>query len=87
MDDGIRLDYRELRTISPQAARRAILQILKANKGNVAKTSRELNITRRTVYKTIEKQKLGELDDLSHSAKLIRNKTIKEIEDFVILFA
>ena len=84
MESGIRLDYRELRMISPQAARRAILQILKANKGNVAKTSRELNITRRTVYKTIEKQKLGELDDLSHSAKLIRNKTIKGIEDKVV---
>lgn len=84
MDSGIRLDYRELRTISPQAARRAILQILKANKGNVARTSRELNITRRTVYKTIEKQKLGELDDLPHSAKSIHNKTVKNIEDKVV---
>lgn len=84
MNDGIRLDYRELKTISPQAARRAILQILKANKGNIAKTSRELNITRRTVYKTIGKQKQGELNDLSHCAKSIHNKTVKDIEDKVV---
>jgi len=84
MDNGIRLDYRELRTISPQAARRAILQILKANKGNVSKTARMLSITRRTVYKTLTKQKQGELDDLSHCARNIINKTEKDIEDKVV---
>ncbi|MBU1967039.1 hypothetical protein KKH50_01945, partial [Patescibacteria group bacterium] len=43
------LDYQELRSISPQAARQAILQILQANHGKVATTARMLNITRATV--------------------------------------
>ena len=53
------LDYQELRSISPQAARQAILQILKANKGRVAPTARVFNITRATVYKAIAKRAVG----------------------------
>ena len=78
------LDYQELRSISPQAARQAILQILKANKGRVAPTARVFNITRATVYKAIAKRAVGELDDSSRSPKIIHNKTPKEIETKVI---
>ena len=47
------LDYQELRSISPKAARQAILQILKANDGKVSATARMLGVTRRTVYKAL----------------------------------
>jgi len=45
------LDYQELRQISPEAARRAILQVLKAHDGNVCKAAKILNLTRATVTK------------------------------------
>lgn len=51
------LDYKELRSISPRAARQTFLQILKANHHNVSQTARMMGITRRTVYKTLEKKK------------------------------
>lgn len=78
------LDYQELRTISPKAARQAILQILKANKGKVAPTARMLNITRATVYKALAKKQTGDLDDTSRSPKLVHNKTSDEIEQKVV---
>ena len=51
MITGIHLDYKELRGISPHAARRAILQILKSTGGNVAEAARLLHTTRKTIYK------------------------------------
>jgi len=84
MIDGIPLDYQELRAISPQAARQAILQILKANYGKVAVTARMLHITRRTVYKALTKQRLGNLADNSKTAHHIHNKTASEIEAMVV---
>ena len=59
------LDYNELRTISPKAARQAILQILAANKGNVSATARLLGVTRKTVYKALHKKAAGNLEDAS----------------------
>jgi transposase-like protein len=79
------LDYRELRSISPKAARQAILQILKANQGNVSQTARMLGITRRTVYKALEKKKTGNLDDGSRAPRVIHNKTAQEIEEKVVM--
>jgi transposase len=85
MRDTTPLDYQELRTISPKAARQAILQILKANKGNVSQTARMLGVTRRTVYKAISKREAGNLDDNSRAPKVVHNKTPKEIEEKVAL--
>lgn len=79
------LDYQELRNISPKAARQAILQILKAYKGNVSITARMLGVTRRTVYKALLKNNAGNLEDASRAPKVIHNKTPKEIEDKVLL--
>lgn len=84
MLSGIHLDYRELRSISPKAARQAILQILKATGGNVTETAKLLHTTRRTIYKTLGKKKIGELDDCSTAPKTIHNRTAKDIEDKVI---
>lgn len=79
------LDYQELRTISPKAARQARLQILKANKGKVSQTARMLGITRRTVYKAMTKREAGNLDDASRAPKVVHNKTPKEAEEKVVL--
>lgn len=85
MSDTTHLDYQELRTISPKAARQAILQILKANKGKVSQTARTLGITRRTVYKAMTKREAGDMDDASRAPKVVHNKTPEEIEEKVIL--
>lgn len=79
------LDYQELRSISPKAARQAILQILKANDGKVSPTARILGVTRRTVYKALLKHNAGNLDDASRAPKVIHNKTPKEVEEKVLL--
>ena len=85
MNDTTPLDYQELRNISPQAARQAILQILKANKGNVSQTARMLGITRKTVYKAMAKREAGNLDDGSRAPKVVHNKTPAEVEQKVVM--
>lgn len=81
---GIHLDYGELRSISPQAARRAIIQVLKANKGNVTKTAESFSVTRKTIYKAIKKEASGDLKDFSTQAHRIHNRTDSSIEEKVI---
>ncbi len=85
MNTGIRLDYKELRTISPKAARQAIIQILKSTKGNVRETARLLHTTRSTIYKALVKQKEKNLDDISTAPHNVRNKTSLDIESKVVL--
>lgn len=85
MITGIHLDYQELRAISSQAARQAVLQILKACNGNIAQTAKLLHITRATVYKAIKKKRSGDLADTPKIAKHIHNKTSADIENKVIL--
>jgi len=84
MDTGIRLDYKELRAISPKAARQAVLQILKSTRGNVAETARLLHTTRCTIYKTLTKQKEGSLEDLSTAPHTVVNKTDGDTEKKVV---
>lgn len=84
MIGGIHLDYKELRGISPQAARRAILQVLNSVNGNVAECARLLHTTRRTIYKTLKKEEAGDLDDSSTAPKTVSNKTAKDIEEKVL---
>lgn len=81
---GIHLDYKELRGISPQAARRAILQVLKATGGNVAETAMLLHTTRRTIYKALKKGADGNLDDCSTAPRNVHNRTASGIEDKVL---
>jgi len=78
------LDYNELRTISPKAARQAILQILAANKGNVSATARLLGVTRKTVYKALRKKAAGNLEDASRAPKVVPHKTAQDIEEKVL---
>jgi len=79
------LDYEELRKISPKAARQAILQIYKANQGNVSATARLVGVTRKTVYKALRKQEAGNLEDASRAPNVVHNKTKPEIEEKVVL--
>jgi transposase len=84
MITGIHLDYKELRGISPKAARRAILQVLKSVDGNVTEAARLLHTTRRTIYKALKKDETGNLDDSSTAPRTIHNRTAKEVEGKVI---
>lgn len=84
MIPGIRLDYQQLRTISPKAARQAILQILKSCEGNVSETARILCISRATIYKAIRKQKEECLEDSSRAPKSVANKTESSVEEKVV---
>ncbi|MBI4225541.1 transposase [Candidatus Roizmanbacteria bacterium] len=84
MKTGIHLEYRELRSISPQAARQAILQILSSNKGNISSTARILHTTRKTIYKALRKKKEGQLDDVSTAPNKVANKTALNIEEKVV---
>ena len=63
MIPGIHLDYKELREINPQAARRVILHVLQSVDGNIAEAARLLHTTRRTIYRTLKKDEEGSLDD------------------------
>jgi len=85
MNTGIHLEYRELRTISPKAARQAILQILKTNRGNVSSTAHILHTSRRTIYKALRKQEEQCLDDISTAPHTVKNKTNTSIEEKVVL--
>lgn len=84
MNTGIHLDYQELRTISPKAARQAILQILSSTQGNITQTAHLLHTTRRTIYKAIKKKVAGRLDDVSTAPHTVHNRTAAEIERTVI---
>ena len=78
--DITHLDYQELRAISPEAARRAILQVLKAHKGNVTATAKILSVSRATIYKAIRKHEAGDLKDGSKAPHRVHNRTSAEIE-------
>lgn len=84
MLDGIRLNYSELREISPKAGRKAILQVLKSTGGNISETAKLLHTTRRTIYKALKKEERGDLDDSPRAPKTIHNRTSAYIEDKVI---
>lgn len=84
MIPGIRLDYQELRTISPKAARQAIIQICTSCDGNVSRTARMLHVTRMTVYKALRKADAHDLNDASRAPRTIVNKTPRYIEDYIL---
>ncbi len=74
------LDYQELRQISPEAARRAILQVLKAHKGNVTAAARILSVSRATIYKAIRKNEGWGFERRFKSAAPGSQQTSAEIE-------
>ncbi len=63
------IDYKTLRKVSSEAARLAVLQYLKSNKGNISKTARVFGIQRVVVYDILKKQQTGNLKDRSKAPK------------------
>lgn len=84
MIPGIHLNYQELRTISPKAARQAILQILDSLGGDITAAAKALGVTRVTVYKAIRKRNTGNLDDASRAPHTVHNKTKESLENLVL---
>ena len=84
MNPGPRIDYKRLRKINPEAARQAVLQYLKANRGNIADTARAFGITRPVVYDILKKQREGDLKDRSKAPRSQPNRTSPQIEEKVI---
>lgn len=65
MAKKIKIDYKHLRRISPEAARTAVLDYLLSNKGNVADCARVFGVTRVTIYDILKKNIEGDLTDRS----------------------
>ena len=52
-----KIDYKQLRKINPEAARRAVLQYLKSNGHNVSQTALVFGINRTVVYDILRKRR------------------------------
>lgn len=86
MKSGIHIDYKMLRTMSPEAAREALLSYLFSNGGNISDCARVFNVTRPIIYKTLKKKQEGNLKDSSRAPHNQPKKTPGDIEDRVIEF-
>jgi putative transposase len=77
------IDYKQLRQINPEAARRAVLGYLET-RGNISQTARMFSITRAVVYSILKKEREGDLRDWSRAPKYQPRKTPSEVEDKVV---
>ena len=84
METGTLIDYKTLRKINPQAARIAVLEYLKTNRGNIAGTARAFGIQRPVVYDILKKEKEKNLKDRSRRPRNSPNKTPAQVEDQVV---
>jgi transposase len=84
MNPGIRIDYKTLRAVNPEAARKAVLEYLKTNGSNKADAARVFGINRTVVYDILKKEAEGDLSDRAKTPKHQPNKTPPEIEEKVI---
>ena len=84
MNPGHYLDYKQLCTINPEAARQAVLGYLVSVGRNVSKTAVVFGINRCVVYDTLKRQAIGDLSDRPSNPKHQPNKTSPEIEERVI---
>lgn len=80
----MKIDYKALRKVNPEAARMAVLEYLRANGGNVAEVARIFGIQRPVVYNILSKDTDGDLTDRSKAPKSSPNRTPTEVEDKVI---
>lgn len=84
MNHLVRIDYKTLRRVNPQAARQAVLEYLKTNRGNIADAARVFGINRPVVYDIKRKLNEGDLTDRSKAPKYQPGKTPVKTEDKVI---
>ena len=79
-----KIDYKQLRKISPEAARKTVIQFLDTNNRNVSRTALVFGINRSVVYDIIRKAEEGNLEDRSRVPKYQPTRTPWDIENKVI---
>lgn len=84
MQPGVRIDYKALRAINPEAARRAVLEYHASAGHNVAATARTFGINRPVVYDIQAKARTGNLEDRPKRPHRQPRKTAAAVEDQVI---
>ena len=84
MHTGARIDYKTLRRINAEAARRAVLEYLASCGHNIAATARVSGITRPVVYDILAKQLQGNLADRPKTLQRQPRKTPAAVEERVI---
>ena len=80
----VRTDYKALRKINPEAARKAVLDYLKTNNQNISDAAASFGINRTVVYDIIKRSKEGNLKDRPRVPKTQPRKTPREIENKII---
>ena len=79
----VTIDYKTLRGVNAEAARKAVLELLKADR-SISKAARTFGITRAVVYDILRKDREGDLRDRSRAPKHQPGKTPAAVEDRVI---
>lgn len=80
----VQIDYKELRRINPQAARKAVLEYLNASGHNVSATARLFGVNRPVIYDILTKNAEGDLGDRPKTPHQQPRKTPRRIEQRVI---
>lgn len=65
-----KVDYKQLRKINPEAARRAVLEYLKSKGHNISQVGLIFGINRTVVYDILKKEREGNLKDRSKTEKV-----------------
>ena len=84
MQPGIRIDYKALRRINPEAARQAALEYPSSSGHNLAATARAFGVTRPVVYGILAKQQAGGLSDRPKAPYHQPTKTHAPVEEQVV---
>ena len=79
-----KIDYKQLRKINPEAARRAILEYLGSNGHNISQVALVFGINRTVVYDILRKEREGNLKDRSRTPGNQPRRTPALVEDKVI---
>ena len=79
-----KIDYKQLRKINPEAARRAVLEYLESNGHNISQTALVFGINRTVIYDILRKAVEGNLKDHSRAPHKQPRRTSIQVEDKVI---
>ena len=79
-----KIDYKQLRKINPEAARRAVLEYLESNGHNISQTALVFGINRTVIYDILRKAVEGDLKDHSRAPHSQPRRTPIQVEDKVI---
>ncbi|TLN17672.1 hypothetical protein FDZ71_06150 [bacterium] len=79
-----KIDYKQLRKINPEAARRAVLEYLGSNGHNISQVALIFGINRTVVYDILRKEREGNLKDRSKTPANQPRRTSALVEDKVI---